>query len=167
MSKSLPKMNMDLSETGCCPQFNPDGWDDEKFILENKKFIKMCTKNFLHVPLNMGKAMTSAWEKVQKVNAAPKDHYLLLSYDPSPWRGEHFMEVTKDVPGLKNTRLSGTFLTKVFEGPYKNARLWVKEMQDLVQKKDKKMKKLYFFYTTCPKCARHYNKNYVVGFAEI
>jgi hypothetical protein len=26
---------------------------------------------------------------------------------------------------------------------------------------------LYFFYTTCPKCAKHYGKNYVVGIAKL
>ena len=29
------------------------------------------------------------------------------------------------------------------------------------------MRKLYFFYTTCPKCIKHYGKNYVVAFAEV
>jgi hypothetical protein len=26
---------------------------------------------------------------------------------------------------------------------------------------------LYFFYTTCPKCAKHYGKNYVVAVAKV
>ena len=26
--------------------------------------------------------------------------------------------------------------------------------------------KIWFFYTTCPKCAKAYGKNYVVGVAE-
>ena len=25
----------------------------------------------------------------------------------------------------------------------------------------------YFFYTTCPRCAKHYGKNYVVGVAKV
>jgi len=25
----------------------------------------------------------------------------------------------------------------------------------------------FFYYTTCPKCAKHYGKNYVVAFAEV
>jgi hypothetical protein len=29
------------------------------------------------------------------------------------------------------------------------------------------MEKLYFFYTTCPKCAQVYGKNYVVLLAKI
>ena len=28
---SLPTFNMDISETGCCPRFDPTGWDGEEF----------------------------------------------------------------------------------------------------------------------------------------
>ena len=27
--------------------------------------------------------------------------------------------------------------------------------------------KTYFFYTTCPNCAKHYGKNYVIGLAQV
>jgi hypothetical protein len=27
--------------------------------------------------------------------------------------------------------------------------------------------KVYFYYTTCPKCAKKYGKNNVVGFAKV
>ena len=43
----------------------------------------------------------------------------------------------------------------------------VKEMNKYVESKEKKVKKMYFFYTTCPNCAKHYGKNYVVAIAEI
>ena len=31
----------------------------------------------------------------------------------------------------------------------------------------KKTKKIYFYYTTCPKCAKKYGHNYIVSFAEV
>jgi hypothetical protein len=64
-------------------------------------------------------------------------------------------------------RLSGTFLTRVFEGPYANVRRWVEEMHSYVAARHKKLEKLYFFYTTCPQCAKCYGKNYVVLLAQI
>jgi hypothetical protein len=63
--------------------------------------------------------------------------------------------------------LSGNYLTKVFEGPYREAGTWVREMERFVSSAEKQLRKLYFFYTTCPKCAKHYGKNYVVAFAEV
>jgi hypothetical protein len=63
--------------------------------------------------------------------------------------------------------ISGKFLTKVFEGPYQNAGKWAQEMDIYVKSKGKTMNKLYFSYTTCPKCAKAYGKNFVVLFAQI
>ena len=36
-----------------------------------------------------------------------------------------------------------------------------------VESKAKEFKKMYFFYTTCPKCAKFYGKNYIVILAEV
>ncbi len=63
-------------------------------------------------------------------------------------------------------RLSGDYLTKVFEGPFKDVPKWEKEMEAFVKEKGKQAKKIYYFYTTCPKCAKYYGKNYVVGVAQ-
>ena len=63
--------------------------------------------------------------------------------------------------------LSGTFLTKVFEGPYQDVGTWAEEMREYVKSKGRALKKMYFSYTTCPKCAKAYGKNYVVLFAQI
>jgi hypothetical protein len=164
----LPKMNMDLSETGCCPKFDPKEWWDGRTIkFEEKLFVKMKTCNFMYVPLNMGRVMGKTWKKVKAADAGPKDYYLLLSHDPSPWKAYHYMAVEKEVEGLEHERISGEFVTKVFEGDFKNAGKWAKEMGEFVKSKNCEITKLYFFYTTCPKCIKHWGKNYVVAFAQI
>lgn len=163
----LPKMNMNKSETDCCPKFDSTPWDEMEFELDNELFIKAKTRSFLHFPLNMGSTFTRVCKNIEDTKAEHKDYYLVMSYDPSPWRGEHYFAVKKDVPGEKMTKLSGKYMTKVFEGPYKNVKKWIEKMEKYVESKDKKVKKMYFFYTTCPKCAKHYGKNYVVAIAEI
>ena len=75
--------------------------------------------------------------------------------------------MAREVPGATMARLSGRYLAKVFEGPYRDARKWVTEMAEYSASAGKPMRKLYFFYTSCPACAKHYGKNYVVGFAQI
>lgn len=163
----LPKQDMKNSETGCCPKFDPKPWDESKFQFDNKLFIKAKTINFFHIPLNMGPVITKTWQKIEKANAANKDEFVMLSTDPSPWRGEHYFAVNKDVPDAEMDHLSGTYLTKVFEGPFKEAGKWVKQTQEYVKSKGKNLKNLYFYYTTCPKCAKYYDKNYVVAFAQV
>ena len=163
----LPVFNMDKSESGCCPRFDPTGWDEEEFEFQDRRFVLSKTVNFMHVPFNMGSVIKKTWNKIQQAEAAPTDHYLVLSTDPSPWRGEHYFAVTKEVPNAEMATLSGNYLTKVFEGPYRNAGMWAQEMERFVSSKGLNLRKLYFFYTTCPKCAKQYGKNYVVAFAEI
>jgi hypothetical protein len=75
--------------------------------------------------------------------------------------------VDKKVPGVEMERISGTFLTKVFEGSYRDAGRWMKEMKAYVKSKGKQVKKLYSFYTTCPSCAKFYGKNYTVLLAKV
>jgi len=166
-TNQLPKINMDTSETGCCPRFNPQGWDQETFSFDNKLFVKAKTRSFFHLPLNIKPVFIKTMKNIDDAQARLKDSYLILSYDPSAWTGEHYFAVEKDVPGEEMVRLSGHYITKVFEGPFQDARKWVKEMQQYVKNKDRELKTLYFFYTTCPKCLKHYGKNYTVAFAEV
>ena len=77
------------------------------------------------------------------------------------------MAVEKEVPDANNVKLSGTFLTKVFDGPYNAVPKWIKQMDEYVAEKGRKTKKYYFHYTTCPKCAKIYGHNYVVAFAQV
>ena len=93
--------------------------------------------------------------------AAP-DEAAILSDENSLWGADVYIAIAKDIPGARTTTLSGTFLTKVFEGPYRNMRNWVEEMKGFVKGKENVLQKLYFFYTTCPKCSKKYGKNYVV-----
>jgi len=92
---------------------------------------------------------------------------VILSDENSLWGADVYIEVAKAVPGANMATLSGTFLSKVFEGPYQNVRKWVVEMSDFVRGKGKETRKLYFYYTTCPTCAKKYGKNYVAILAQI
>ena len=164
---TLPELDVAESETGCCPRFEPTAWDNQVFQFDSWPFVRAKTANFLHIPLNIGPVFTRTFQKIQKAEAAPDKTYLVLSRDASAWRGEHLFLVTKDVPESEMVTLSGTFLAKVFEGPYREAKNWCNEMGTYVAEQGKKLKSSYFFYTTCPKCAKHYGKNYVVGFAHV
>lgn len=154
------------AETGCCPRFEPGPWDGKEVTFQDKLFVKDRVRSFLHIPLNFGRVMGRNMAKIQAAGAlAPEP--LLLSDENSLWGADVYIAVAREVPGADMARLSGTFLTRVFEGPYQNVRRWVEEMKACVAARQKELKKLYFFYTTCPKCAKHYGKNYVVLLAQI
>lgn len=92
---------------------------------------------------------------------------LLLSDEKSMWRSDLYIAVNKEVPNANMVNLSGTFLTKVFEGSYSSTSKWVREMNDYIKTKGKETKKLFFYYTTCLKCTKVYGKNYTVILAQV
>ncbi|MHC4322314.1 MAG: hydrolase [Planctomycetota bacterium] len=162
-----PKYDMSDNETGCCPRFNHEGWDEQLLHFRDKLFVKAKTLSFFHIPLNIGLVFPKMLKAIEDAQAVKMDEFIALSYDPSPWRGEHYFAVTEEIPGQEMVRLSGDYITRVFEGPYKKAHEWHKIMEEFVNSKGKKLEKMYFFYTTCPRCSKHYGKNYVVGVAEV
>jgi len=154
------------SETGCCPRFDPAPWDEKEITLPDTLFVKDHTRAFLHIPLGFGKMMVKNMERIKAADALP-DKPLMLCDEKSLWGSDVYIAVSQEVPGAEMARMSGTFLSKVFEGPFKNAGKWVKQMKRYVKSQGKELKKMYFFYTTCPACARVYGKNYTVILASV
>jgi hypothetical protein len=158
--------NQTIKSTGCCEPFDPIPWQDKEITWKDKFFIKDHITSFLHIPLNMGKKVVNNMELIEKANArAPQQ--LMLTDEKSVWGADIYIDVSKEVPGAQMATLSGSYLTKVFEGPYNNVGKWAQEMNEYVKSKGQSLNKLYFSYTTCPKCAKAYGKNYVVIFAQI
>ena len=156
----------DNSETGCCPRFDPEPWDEKEKSWEGKLFLKDRVRAIFHIPINFGGIMVKNMSKITEAGAFSEIPLMLCDED-SLWSKDIYIAVSKDVPDAQMERISGTFLTKVFEGPYKNCGKWAGEMAEYVKAKGKEIKKIYFSYTTCPACARHYGKNYVIIFAQI
>ena len=130
--------------------------------------MKGVVRQLFHMPLNMGPVLSKMFKKMESAGASvPPEEILMLAYDPSPWKCEMYVNVTKEVPEFEAVRISGTFISKVFDGPYNSVPKWIKEMDVFLAGKGKQAKKYYFYYTTCPKCAKEYGHNYVVAFAEV
>ncbi len=123
-------------------------------------------RSIFHIPLNFGQIVVKNMEKIKAADALTPEP-LMLSDEKSAWGTDVYIAIGKEVPGAEMTKISGTFLSKVFEGPFNNIGKWISEMKSYVKSQGKEIKKIYFFYTTCPKCAKFYGKNYVVILTEI
>lgn len=152
--------------TGCCPPFDPASWSEGQVTWQDKLFIKDRVRCLLHVPLNMGARMAANQRLIESAQAAPAQP-LVLSDERSPWTVDLYIAVTQPVPGAELATLSGTFLTKVYEGPYRDAGKWAEDMRRHVYAQQQELQRLYFAYTTCPRCAKAYGKNYVVLLAQV
>ena len=163
-------MTKNDSVAQCCLKFDPEPWHDKEIRWENKLFIKDTLTQVMHMPPigAFGEAVVGIWKRIEEAGANPdiKD-FIMLATESSPSNGELYIHVTKEVPNAENVKLSGTYLTKVFDDPYDAAPKWIKEMTQHANQKGKTVKRHYLYYTTCPKCAEMYGHNYVVAFAEV
>ena len=164
---NLPKLNMDSKETGCCPKFDPSVWEEKLIELEGLPMVRATGRNFLHIPLDIGKVMTGTQKAIRQAGKEAPDYYLILSRDLSPWRSEHLFLTTGKVEGLENLSFKGLFLTKVYDGGFNEVPRWLGISEAFAKSQGYDAKTHYCFYTTCPKCAKHYGHNYVVIFTEV
>ncbi len=153
--------------TNCCPRFNPEGWEDAELHFRDKSFLRAKTRGISHVPMNMGRVFSRVQRAIEAAGAAQMEQFLVLSRDLSAFTGEHLFAVDRPVPGEEMVTLSGDFLTKVFDGPYSAVAGWFEQMQSLARDRGHAPGRVYFFYTTCPKCRKVYGKNPVVGVVEL
>lgn len=152
----------------CCPEFDSKPWNEKTLKWQDKQFITDNVAQFLHMPLNMGQVITRMWQKAQKASAECKDKdFVLMAYDPSPWKSELYMSVAKEVPDAKNVKISGTFMTRVYDGPYQDVPKWFEQQAEWLKKQGKTATKNYCYYAYCPKCSKKYGHNYVVVISQV
>jgi len=150
-------------ENECCPKFDPAKWNNKTLNWKNKHFITAKVFTLFYMPINFGSAITKLMKKVD--HKVPDN--LCLSDHTSMWNMNIYLAVDKEVPNANNVTLNGKFLSKVYEGPFKDTGKWMKDFQQYAKSKNVEVKKTYMWYSTCPKCAKKYGKNYVVVIGEI
>lgn len=162
----LAETSYDNSETGCCARLKREHWDEKELNWKDKLFLKDHIRAFLHIPLNFGSVISRDHAAIERAAAYPAEP-IWLTDEVSPWGSDVLLATDRPVPDAEMVTLSGTFLTKVFEGPYRDIGKWIQSMNAYVASKRRTVEKLYFFYATCPKCAKHFGTNEVVLFAKV
>ena len=164
---ATPFNDQSVNTTGCCPRFNEAGWDEQRLHFNDKTFVRASTRSVAHVPLNMGKVFARVLGHIDAAHAVDPEHRLVLSRDLSGVTGEHLFAVTAAVPDEEMMTLTGDFLTKVFSGPFSDVPDWYEQMQTFAREEGHTPKTVWFYFTTCPNCAKAYGKNPVVGLVEL
>jgi len=156
------------SETNsiCCPEFDPIPWDDKIIEWDNKRFVKESVCTFFYMPMNFGSVIRKLDEKIRNAGGKIEDN-MGLSDHTSKWNMDIYLAVDKEIPDLENVMLRGKFYSKVYEGHFKDTDKWCKDYEGIVKSKGLNVIKWYMWYTTCPKCAKKYGKNYVVIVGQV
>jgi len=154
----------------CCPKFEPKRWEEKTFEWENKRFIKESIPTIFHMPFpkSIGKKVTKMMALAEKGDSLSDDELdtLLLFNDPTTFKSDIYLSVTKNVPSAQNVLLSGTFISKVYDGAYHKVPKFMKQMKDFLRAQDIRADDFYVHYAYCPKCAKEFGHNYLVLFAE-
>ncbi len=86
----------------CCPQFNPEKWNEKSINWEKKPFIKETMMTFFHMPFpsSIGKKIRKMWNLAEdsKKNISDKTDALVLFMDPNAFKSEMYLSGTGDVP---------------------------------------------------------------------
>lgn len=162
---------MKKEDQECCPKFNIEKWDAKTHHWENKAFIRESIPQLFHIPFPpmIGWKITKMWKMAEEAKKVltNKEDVLILFYDPHAFKSEIYLTVRDDVPNANNIKISGDFISKVFDGPYNAIPKFIAEMDKYLAQQNKKAKKYYVHYSYCPKCAQKFGHNYVVLFAEV
>jgi hypothetical protein len=118
------------------------------------------------MPLNFGGVMKKMDEKIRAAGADWSEG-ICLSDHTSKWNQDLYISVDKEVPGLESKIFTGKFFSKVYEGSFQDTGKWCKDFDQSMAQKGYGKSKIYHWYTTCPKCAKKYGKNYVVMVAQV
>ena len=153
-----------IPSTGCCPPFDPTPWEDCELHWDSKTFLRDRVRSFLHIPLNYGTVMCRNLPRITEDFTIRR---LVLTEENSLWGAHLYFETDGPVEGGANCTLTGTFRTKVFEGPYKQVGHWIRAFRHELEAQGKPVNRMFAYYTTCPKCAKAYGKNYTVLFAMV
>lgn len=157
----LADTHYDNHLTGCCAPVDREHWDRKVHHWKDQRFLKDHVHEILHVPLDYAKVIGRDMARIEAASAWP-EHPVTLSDEVSAWGADLYTAIDREIPGVDMAIMSGDFYTRVFEGPYGDAGRWVPEMQRWVEQQGAKVAHMYFYWATCPNCAKKLGKNEVV-----
>ncbi len=147
-----------------CKDIKDKDWDNKEFIWD-KTFYTKNISLFFHMPLNMGKAISKAFDEIKKKKLRSKG---IIMQKDAVFNGKLMIELNPTKSRSKNIEnLKCKVLSKVHIGPFKKLYNAVKDLEKTAKKKDMKIKSIYFWFTTCPECTKNINKYKTVVFAEV
>lgn len=149
------------NETGCCRRFDPVPWENKIVDWDHKNFVKDKVFTLFYMPVNFSKVIGRLMKKIETAEPL-SDDAVCLSDHTSKWNMDIYVSVGKPVPGVENEVFNGKFFTRVYEGNFKQTAQWNRDFEHYTKEAGLKIEKLYMWYTTCPSCAKHYGKNYIV-----
>lgn len=155
-----------VSTLSCCPDFNPDLWDDRFFTWENKNVIVESVCTFFYLPMNLNRVLKRIHVLLERNHIKNPDNLYLREY-VSFWRMNIYVSVDNYVPCMENRSMCGRFYGKVFREDIQHKVKWLEYFRNRLKEEGYISKQLYRWYPKCTKCIRKGEINYVVYLAQV
>ena len=139
-------MNRAENNSECCPRLDPEKWDKKLHQWDEKTFIKGSVFTFFFMPVNFGRVISKLCTKVEAAGGKTSDN-LCLSDHTSKWNMDIYLATDKEIPGENNIKLSGKYLSKVYEGDFKKTGEWHKDFENYIKQEGHTLSKTYMWYT--------------------
>lgn len=153
-------------EPECCPKFDPQRWNDKVHTWDHKHFVIGHVRTFFWMPLNFGSVVRRLDRRIREAGGTLEQN-VCLSDHTSRWNMDIYLAVDREVPGAENAEMSGTMFSRVYEGPLQQTAAWCRDFDEESERRGLRIRKQYMWYTTCPKCAKKYGKNYMAIVGEV
>lgn len=155
----------------CCPTFEVEKWDGKTINWENRIFLKESITTFFHIPFPpaIGKKVMKMHNLALETGTSipDKSEALILFRDPSAFKSEIYYAVTKEIEGANVSKITGSFVARVFDGPYNSIPRFMNEMNSYLKEKGQVALDYYVHYAYCPECAKETGHNYMILFAKV
>lgn len=150
----------------CCARFDPAPWRDTRVSWDAKPFVKVHVRSAFHVPLGLRSVFQKQQAAIERAGMRSSDPFVLTD-ELGPFGADYYFPTSGPVPDADMTSVHGEFAVEVYSGGYRELGKWTRELHARIRARGRRIDKLYFWYTTCPSCARAYSANYVVAFIRV
>ena len=155
-----------MTEEKCCPQLVKENWDKKEVQWKEKPFYKTKYHSLFHIPINFGGVVRKAMEEISS-RSLDEEPLMMFSKEESMFSSILLISLKRDTEDLETEKLSGRYISMIFENGYRQTPKWIKEVERYVEKQGKVAGELLFWYVTCPRCAKKYGKTQTVIFAKV
>ncbi len=157
---------MPAPEEACvCPRLDPAQWEGTRHAWKDRPFVVEPYRAIAHIPLGI----TGKLERIMpdlKARGLLADPVQVLFRNERFFGGELWIALSREEPGLATRRISGEFLSKYFEGQYRQAGQWYRQAAEACRAAGTEAAELLAWYATCPKCAEKLGHVQAVIFAR-
>jgi hypothetical protein len=152
----------------CCEDIDLSKWKLRRIVWKRKPFYVVRHGSFFHIPIGFGKAIIGGLEIVKKKYYTPSPEFV-LSKETGWFSAKMMFPVNKASTSDPNIEeLTGTFVTRGFQGSYSQMGNFIRVFNEQVKQKfGKKPSELYFWYANCPKCAPKQGGPKIIIFGRI